>query len=91
MGRKPEDNIFRTTAEDDPGVGVRSFFGVGLPEDPGQDIDLVRRYDFYRDRIPSWTVPIGEDDTGEPHPDLRPSGRRGLGVVLGPRARGGGE
>ena len=64
MGRKPEDNIFRTTAEDDPGVGVRSFFGVGLPEDPGQDIDLVRRYDFYRDRIPSWTVPIGEDDTG---------------------------
>jgi SMI1-KNR4 cell-wall len=62
-GGKPEDNLFRAEGED-PGASIRYFFGVGLPEDADHDIDLVRRYDFYRDRVPSWAVPVGEDGTG---------------------------
>jgi len=58
-GGAVEQNRFEGS-DDAPGASVRHFFGVGRSD----DADLVKNYEDYRDRVPSWLLPIADDATG---------------------------
>jgi hypothetical protein len=57
-GGRPEDNIFE---QEGVSAGVASFFGVGHPED---DEDMIKVYEIYKDRVPSWLLPVADTDEG---------------------------
>ena len=50
-GGRPKTNVLD---DDDAGVGVDEFLGVGT----GGDSDIARVYETSRDRMPSWLLPV---------------------------------
>lgn len=60
-GGRPDDNIFEGT-EGEISTGVGSFFGVGNPE---AEDDMIKVYEIYKDRVPSWLLPVADTDTGD--------------------------
>src|SRR5687768_9249320 len=57
-GGRPQDNVFE---QGEVSTGVASFFGVGHPED---DEDMIKVYEIYKDRVPSWLLPVADTEEG---------------------------
>jgi hypothetical protein len=57
-GGRPDDNVFE---QGEVSTGIASFFGVGRPED---DEDVIKVYEVYKDRVPSWLLPVADTDEG---------------------------
>lgn len=59
-GGRPEDNVFERL-DDDVSTGVVSFLGVGRPD--AHD-DMVKVYEIFKDRVPSWLLPVARAEAG---------------------------